>query len=114
MRRHRPAGTCSVTAARGRFPDRHASEQIAFTIGGPKFIATISRFLYGRLAEIFLTNGKRGSDSDITAPNDALVASIAFQHGVLVEALRKALMHDSQGKASGPLGVVPDLLAGEA
>jgi hypothetical protein len=51
-------GAGPVTAARERLPNRRASEQIAFTCGGFKFIATISRFFDGRLAEIFLTNAE--------------------------------------------------------
>jgi hypothetical protein len=103
-----------MIAARERLPNRRASEQIAFACGGFNFIATVSHFLDGRLAEIFLTNGKCGSDSDVSARDAAVVASIALQHGVSVEVLRKALMRDSQGRPSGPLGVVLDLLAGEA
>jgi ribonucleoside-diphosphate reductase alpha chain len=103
-----------VTAARERLPNRHASEQIAFTCGAFKFIATVSRFPDGRLREIFLTNGKCGSGSDTSARDAAVVASIALQHGVSVEVLRGALMRDNQGRPSGPLGVVLDLLAGGA
>jgi ribonucleoside-diphosphate reductase alpha chain len=114
MRRRRPAGTCPGAAARKRLPNRHASEQIAFICGGFKFIATVSRFPDGRLGEIFLTNGKCGSDSDVSARDAAIVASIALQHGVPIEVLRKALMRDSQGQPAGPLGVVLDLLVGEA
>jgi ribonucleoside-diphosphate reductase alpha chain len=107
-------GVDPVTAARERLSNRHASEQIAFTCGGFKFIATVSRFPDSRLGEIFLTNGKCGSDSDVSARDAAVVASIALQHGVSVDVLRKALMRDSQGRPSGPLGVVLDLVAGEA
>jgi hypothetical protein len=103
-----------MTAARERLPNRRASEQIAFTCGGFKFIATVSRFIDGRLAEIFLTNGKCGSDSDVSARDAAIVASIALQHGVPVEVLRKALIREGKGVPSGPLGVVLDLMAGEA
>jgi hypothetical protein len=99
---------------RVRLPNRRASEQIAFECGGFTFIATVSRFLDGRIAEIFLTNGKCGSDSDVSARDTAVVASIAFQHGVPLDVIRKALMRDSQGRPSGPLGVVLDLLASEA
>jgi hypothetical protein len=102
-----------MIAASERLPNRRASEQIAFACGGFKFIATVSHFLDGRLAEIFLTNGKCGSDSDVSARDVAVVASIALQHGVSVEVLRKALMRDSQGRPSGPLGAVLDLLACE-
>jgi ribonucleoside-diphosphate reductase alpha chain len=103
-----------VTAARERRPNRRVSEQIAFACGGFKFIATVSRFPDGRLAEVFLTNGKCGSDSDASARDAAVIASIALQHGVPVEVLCKALMRDSQGQPSRPLGMVLDLLVGEA
>jgi ribonucleoside-diphosphate reductase alpha chain len=114
MRRRRPAGTCPVTAARERLPNRHASEQIAFPCGGFKFIAAVSRFPDGRLGEICLTNGKCGSDSDVSARDAAIVASIALQHGVPIEVLRKALIGDRRGLPSGPLGVVLDFMVHEA
>jgi hypothetical protein len=96
---------------RQRLPDRRASEQIGFFCCGFEFTATISRFPDGRLAEIFLANGKCGSDSDVSARDAAVVASIALQYGVPVEVLRKALMRDSAGQPSGPLGTALDLLA---
>jgi hypothetical protein len=40
-------------------------------------------------------------------------ASIALQHGVPLETIRRALLRDSHGRASSPLGVALDLLAGE-
>ena len=103
-----------MTAARERRPNRRVSEQIAFACGGFKFIATVSRFFDGRLAEIFLTAEKCGSDTDVSARDAAVVASIALQHGVPVEVVSKALMRDSQGQPSRPLGMVLDLLVGEA
>jgi hypothetical protein len=36
------------------------------------------------------------------------------QHGADPRAIRKALCRDSQGKASGPLGAVLDLLLGDS
>jgi hypothetical protein len=101
-----------MIAARERLSDRRASEQIEFACG--KFVVTISRFPDGRLAEIFLTNGKCGSDSDVAARDSAIVCSIALQYGVPPDVIRHALMRDGQGRPSGPLGVVLDLLAGEA
>jgi hypothetical protein len=101
----------------GRNPDttvRRVSEQIAFACCGFKFIATVSHFPDGRPAEIFLTNEKCGSDSEVSARDAAVIAPIALQHGVPVEVLCKALMRDSQGQPSGPLGMVLDLLIGEA
>ena len=63
-----------------------------------------------RLAEIFLGNGRAGSDIDAAAKDFAVVASIALQHGVPVDVIRKALLR-SQGKASRPLGAALDAIA---
>ena len=63
--------------------------------------------------EIFLVNHKAGSQAGIMASDAAVVASIALQYGVPIEVIRKALMRDSRGNASGPLGVVLDRLADE-
>ena len=43
----------------------------------------------------------------------AVVASTALQYSAPVEPIRKALMREGQGRASGPLGGVLDLLMGE-
>jgi hypothetical protein len=99
--------------ARERLPNRRPSEQIAFECIAFKYVATISRFPDGRLAEIFLTNGKGGSDSDVSARDAAVVCSIALQFGVPLDVIRKALMRDSRGRPSGPLGAALDILAGK-
>jgi hypothetical protein len=96
---------------RRRLPNRRASETFSFDWLGMKFTATIARFGDGSLAEIFLTNGRVNSHADVAARDGAVVASLALQHGVPVETLRHALLRDSQGNASGPLGVALDLIA---
>jgi hypothetical protein len=47
----------------------------------------------------------------INAQDAAVVCSLALQHGVPVETIRKALMRDAKGSASGPLAVALDRLA---
>jgi hypothetical protein len=76
-----------------------------------KFTATIARFGDGSLAEIFLTNGRVNSHADTAARDSAVVASLALQFGADLETLRRALLRDSQGNASGPLGIALDLNA---
>lgn len=96
---------------RQRLPNRRASETFALECAGLSYVATISRFDDGRIAEIFLSNHKAGSQSDTNAKDAAVVASIALQHGVPLETIRRALLRDSQGKASGPLGAALDIIA---
>jgi hypothetical protein len=98
---------------RERLPTRRASEQIAFACGEFDFIATVSRFHDGRIAEIFLTNGKCGSDSDVSVRDAAVVCSIALQFGAPLDVIRNALMRDGQGRPTGPLGAAIDILAGK-
>jgi hypothetical protein len=99
--------------ARERLPNRRPSEQIAFACNGFWCVATVSRFSDGRLAEIFISNGKCGSDSDVAAHDSAVVCSIALQYGVPPDAIQHALMRDTQGRPNGPLGTALAILAAE-
>jgi len=100
-----------MNAARERLPNRRASETFQLQCNGLGYLATISRFSDGRLAEIFISNAKAGSHSDAAAKDAAVVASIALQHGVSVDVIRHALLRDSRGRASSPLGCALDLIA---
>ena len=98
---------------RARLPNRRASETFALTCGPHRYLATVSYFPgTDRLAEIFLGNGRAGSDVDAAAKDSAVVCSIALQYGVPVETIRHALLRDSEGRAQSPLGAVLDLIAG--
>jgi len=98
--------------ARERLPNRRACETLTFQCGPHRYAATISYFPgTDRLAEIFLGNGRAGSDVDAAAKDSAVVASIALQHGVPVDVIRKALLRDPRGAASSPLGAALDIIA---
>ena len=99
--------------ARERLANRRLSETFAFECNGLGYLASISRFADGRLAEIFISNTKAGSHSNSVCKDAAVVCSIALQHGVLVEVIRHALLRDSQGRAASPLGAALDYVAGE-
>jgi hypothetical protein len=82
---------------RERLQDRRASESFSFRWNGILLAATISRFSDGRLAEIFLTNGKVGSDADAAARDSAVMCRLALQFGAPVETIRRALLRDAHG-----------------
>src|SRR5437870_5758246 len=94
--------------ARRRLANRRFSETFAVEAMGMKFTATVSRFDDGNLAEVFLTNHRCGSDADAAACDSAVVASIALQHGVPLETIRRALMRDGRGRPRTPLGATLD------
>src|SRR5437899_9816451 len=100
--------------SRARLPNRRASLSFNFECGPHRYIATISYFPgTNQLAEIFLGNGRAGSDIDAAAKDSAVVASIALQFGVPIDVIRKALLRDPRGVASSPLGVALDRIAEE-
>jgi len=105
-------GMSSSTAKRSRLPPRRASETFRFELGGLHYHATISRFTEGgRVAEIFLSNYRSGSQADANARDAAVAASLAFQYGCPLEVLRGALLRDMQGSPATPLGMALDIVA---
>ena len=82
----------TLNSRRARLPDRRASESETFSIesAGLTYLATISRFPDGQLAEIFLTSHKVGSAADTAARDSAIVCSIVLQFGADLETIRSA------------------------
>lgn len=100
--------------ARERLPNRTASITINFVCGRHVYTATVSYFPgTNQLAEIFLGNGRAGSDVNSACKNSAILASLCCQHSVDINTIRKALLRDSRGVASSPLGAALDLIAKE-
>lgn len=95
---------------RDRLPNRRAAETFEITARGRRYTATIGHYADGRLAEVFLTGGKTGSDAEINVRDAAVLLSLALQHGCPAEALRSSLMRDELGRAEGPVGVLLDML----
>jgi hypothetical protein len=95
---------------RRRLPNRRPSTNFDIESRGLRFTVT-STIEGGELREVFINNHKAGSAAGIMASDAAVVCSIALQYGVPVEVIRKALMRDAQGRASGPLGVALDRIA---
>jgi hypothetical protein len=94
-----------------RLPSRRACVTFNFEVDGLHYCATISRFEDRRLGEIFLASHKTGSQADTAARDSAIVLSLAVQHGVDVETIRRGLCRDGRGRASGPPGRALDLVA---
>jgi hypothetical protein len=99
-------------AARERLPDRREHLLINFiTAAGFSYTAGVGYFDDGRLAEIFLNAEKIGTAIEAAARDSAVVASLALQHGVPLETIRRSLTRNSDDSASGALGTLLDLLA---
>jgi hypothetical protein len=81
------------TPTRKRLPDRRGSLTFPIEVNGLKFTATASTYPDGTIGEVFLTN--------------------ALQYGLPLDVIRKTLMRDAKGRASGPLGAALDVLAAD-
>jgi ribonucleoside-diphosphate reductase alpha chain len=97
---------------RARLPNRRASIVFELELHGLRYTASASYFADGRPAEIFLQNHKPGSQADANARDSAVAASLALQFGCPLEVLRRAVLRDSQGRPSTPLGAALDAIAG--
>jgi len=98
---------------RRRLSNRRASVTFSFECAALRYTCTASRYPDGRLGEVFLSNHRADSHADACARDAAILASLALQYGVPLDALRKTLLRDSQGRPSTPIGAALDLLAAE-
>jgi hypothetical protein len=96
--------------SRQRLPNRRPCNTFGFECNGLSYTASIGSFPDGKLSEIFISNSKAGSHTDAAAKDSAVVASIALQHGVPLDVIRKALLRDAHGRASSPLGAALDII----
>ena len=99
------------TALRERPPNRRERKLNNFEHDRFAYIGGVGRFPDGRVPEVFLNVAKTGQAIETYGRDAAIVASIALQHGVPPETIRRALTHDGNSTASGPLGKLLDVLA---
>lgn len=99
-------------SGRRRLPNRREHTLVNFaTSDGFTYTAGLGYFDDGDLAEIFLNAEKIGTSIETAARDSAVLASLALQHGVAPETIRRALTRNSDGFASQALGSLLDLLA---
>jgi hypothetical protein len=97
---------------RRRLENRRPAETFELEAAGLRYTCTLGRFPDGTIGEIFLQNHKPAS-SDCNARDAAVAASLALQFGCPLKTLQRALLRDSQGCPSTPLGAAIDAIAKE-
>src|SRR3954466_6566040 len=101
-----------LAGIRRRLPHRRQHQLVDFEHGGFRYTAGLGFFETGELAEIFINvPGRSGSAIEAVARDAAILTSICLQHGASMDTIRHALTRNGDGSASGPVGVVLDLLA---
>jgi hypothetical protein len=97
--------------ARERLPNRQQCESFEFRHAGLDFTLAAGFYPDGRIAEVFLSSHKPGSPIEAIARDAAILASLAFQHGVDLQTIRTALTRDHDGGSATPLGAALDAIA---
>lgn len=98
---------------RERLSNRRQSYCIDFLHSGRPYTARVSFYPDGRLAEVFLDNGKVGSDAQVNCRDAAVAMSLLLQHGCSADDVRRSLSRTEQGAAESAIGALLDLLAAE-
>jgi hypothetical protein len=101
-----------MTPVREALPFRRSSVSFDLERAGLRYTAA-SWFSDGRLGEIFVGSHEADSHADACAKDSAILASLCLQFGVPLDVVRKALLRDSRGQPSTPIGCALDRLAEE-
>jgi len=64
----------------------------------------------GPVQEVFINCGRSGAQAETLARDSAVLLSLALQHGVPVETIKKAITRNGDGTPTGPIGAIIDLL----
>jgi hypothetical protein len=98
---------------RRRLENRRLAETFDLEVAGLRYKVTIGFFPDGAPAEVFLSNHRAGNASDIAARDAGILVSLCLQHNCAVETIARALSRNSDGSASGVVGAVLDIIAGD-
>ena len=101
-----------MSGNREELPNRRRSEVREFLHNGQAYTLGVSCFPNPRrVAEIFLSSRRPGSETEAIARDGAILASLALQHGADITTLRHAVTRGDDSSAVTAIGVALDLLA---
>ncbi|CAN7604582.1 TSCPD domain-containing protein [Bosea sp. LjRoot237] len=99
---------------RERLSNRRESQNVTFWHAGREYTARVSFYPDGRLAEVFLDNGKVGSDAQVNCRDAAVAMSLLLQHGCAAGDVARSLSRTESGEAESAIGALLDLLSAQA
>ena len=96
---------------RERLPTRRPSETSDMWFGGQRYHVTVGRYPDGRVAEVFLSGAKSGSDVDGLCADVGVLVSRLLQHGDTPASLASGMGRLGDGKTPASFaGAVADML----
>ena len=93
---------------RQTLPNRRAAESFTFNHKHRDHRISVGRFDDGRPAEIFLAEGKSGTDMAAITRDTAILVSLALQSGVPLQTMRHGVTRDENGVAASIIGAALD------
>jgi hypothetical protein len=100
-----------MTSQRAKLPNRRLCQTSEIEFSGLRYKISAGFFRDGSLAEVFISNHKRGNASDVAARDAGILLSLCLQHGCSLETIARAVSRNSDGSASGVVAAVLDALA---
>jgi hypothetical protein len=97
--------------ARCALPQRRYSETFSFSHWGREYVVGIGHHPDGRIGDVFINSGKSGEQAETLARDSAVILSLALQYGVPLSAMLHAITRDADGKPSGPIGALLEMIA---
>ena len=79
-----------------------------------EFKVTVGYYTSEEIGEIFISGAKAGSDMDALCRDAAILLSLAIQHGVSLDLIKRAITREANGDASTIIGAVVDKLVADA
>lgn len=98
---------------RTRLANRRAAETFTVEHGAGRFSVTVGRFEAGAIAEVFVSGGRSGSDTQAVVRDAAILISLGLQHGCTVPALRASMSRNPDLSPQSVIGAVLDALTRE-
>jgi hypothetical protein len=97
---------------RTHLPSRRPHELRTIEHWGQKFHVGIGE-LSGEVLEVWINTGKSGTQMETLFRDSSVLISLGLQYGVPLSDMRRAIMRDLDGSASGPIGQLLDILESE-
>jgi len=98
-------------SARQRLPNRRRNETFELEFAGLHYKVSVGHVLHGSPAEVFISNHKAGSASDVIARDAGILLSLCLQFGCPVETIARAVSRNSNESPSGVIGAVLGAIA---
>lgn len=93
---------------RERLPNRRPSEVFEIIVESIRYTVTFGFYDDGRIGEVFIDGTKMGSGAEIFASDASVSLSLALQHGVPPQTLRKSIRQNAAGEPLGLIGILLD------